>query len=319
MSHARANRLVDTQDLITIGDFIRWASSRFREAELHFGHGTGNAVDEACWLIAAALHLDLPLTPDLHPCRLTPSERAEVIVLLERRVNERIPAAYLTGRAWFAGLEFKVDASVMIPRSPIAELIENQFEPWLNPEHISSLLDLCAGSGCIGLAAAVHQPGLRVDLAERSPAALRVAADNLQRLAAEVALEDRVRLFASDLFAALGDSRYDLILSNPPYVGRAELAELPPEYAHEPTAAFAAGEQGLDLVLRILHEAPDHLTEQGALIVEVGNTESVLQACLPQVPFLWLAFEHGGTGVFLLHREQLIDYHAAFAQALATL
>ncbi|WPL15660.1 50S ribosomal protein L3 glutamine methyltransferase [Thiorhodovibrio winogradskyi] len=309
--------LADTRDLITIGDFVRWASSRFNQAGLFFGHGTGNAVDEACWLIAAALHLSLPLTPDLYPCRLTPSERAEVIALLERRVRERIPAAYLTGYAWFAGLEFAVDEAVMIPRSPIAELIQHQFEPWLDLDQMTAVLDLCAGSGCIGIATAAYLPRARVDLAERSAEALRVASENVRRLMNDAGLQERVRVIESDLFSALGGCRYDLILSNPPYVGRAELAALPPEYAHEPEAAFAAGAEGLDLVLRILHQAPDYLSEQGALILEVGNTADLLQERLSRVPFVWLEFEHGGEGVFLLHREQLIDYHDQFAQAMA--
>ncbi|MBK5970791.1 MULTISPECIES: 50S ribosomal protein L3 N(5)-glutamine methyltransferase [Thiorhodovibrio] len=314
MSHL-PDLLADTQDLLTIGDFVRWATSRFQQAGLFFGHGTGNALDEACWLVADALHLDLPLGGDLYPCRLTPGERDEVAALLQRRVRERIPAAYLTGHAWFAGLEFSVDQSVMIPRSPIAELVEARFAPWLDAERMTAVLDLCAGSGCIGIAAAAHLPQVRVDLAERSPAALQVAVSNLQRLTDAAGLEDRVRVIESDLFTALSGFQYDLILSNPPYVGQAELATLPPEYAHEPVAAFAAGEQGLDLVLRILRDAPEYLTDQGALIVEVGNTAAVLQERLPQVPFLWLEFERGGEGVFLLHREQLIDYHGKFAQA----
>lgn len=308
--------LTDTQDLISIGDYIRWATSRFRQAGLCFGHGTDNALDEACWLIADALHLELPLNTELHPCRLTPSERALVSALLERRVRERIPAAYLTGRAWFAGLEYVVNHAVMIPRSPIAELIQQQFSPWLDPQGISTLLDLCAGSGCIGIAAAAYLPHARVDLAERSAAALQVAACNVQRLTDSAELDDRVRLVESDLFCALDGCRYDLIVSNPPYVGRAELAALPPEYAHEPEAAFAAGEDGLDLVLRMLREAPDYLSEHGALIVEVGNTAAVLAERLPGVPWMWLEFEHGGEGVFLLHRKQLIDYHAQFEQAM---
>lgn len=312
MSASGPKLLADTQDLITIGDFLRWAGSRFREAKLCFGHGAGTAADEAGWLIAHALHLDPPLAPEFFPCRLTPGERAAVIQLLERRVRERRPAAYLTGQAWFAGLEFQVSEAVMIPRSPIAELIEQQFAPWLQAERLADVLDLCAGSGCIGLATAAHLPWVRVDLAERSSAALEVAAANLARLADAFALENRVELHESDLFAGLGARRYDLILSNPPYVGRAELQALPPEYQHEPVAAFAAGEQGLDIVLRLLHQAPEYLNPEGVLIVEVGNTAECVQDALPQVPFAWLEFERGGDGVFLLHRDQLIDYHEAF-------
>jgi ribosomal protein L3 glutamine methyltransferase len=319
MAQTQPALLDETTDLHSIGDFIRWASSRFREAGLCFGHGTTDAVEEACWLIADALHLPLPLTADLHPCRLTPSERTAVAELIRRRVRERIPAAYLTGHAWFAGLEFDVTPAVMIPRSPIAELIEKQFAPWLDADAIASVLDLCTGSGCIGLATAAYLTEARVDLVDTSAAALAVATTNLQRLARDLMLEDRVRILESDLFTALGGCRYDLILSNPPYVGRAELESLPPEYAHEPVSAFAAGEHGLDLVLQILCKAPAHLTDQGALIVEVGNTAPVLQEFLPQVPFTWLEFERGGEGIFLLHREQLIDYHQAFTQASALL
>lgn len=314
MSHL-PDSVADAEGLVTIGDFVRWGVSCFREANLFFGHGTDNALDEACWLVGHALNLELPLSSDWYSCRLTIRERARVANLMRRRVRERLPAAYLTGQAWFAGLEFFVDQSVMIPRSPISELIEARFTPWVDPQRIASVLDLCAGSGCIGLATAAYFPEARVDLAERSAAALQVAARNLRRLREEAELEDRVRLIESDLFAALSGRRYDLILSNPPYVGQAELASLPPEYAHEPVAAFAAGEQGLDLVLRILRDAPEYLTEEGALIVEVGSAAAVLQACLPPVPFVWLEFERGGEGVFLLHRGQLMDYHEQFAQA----
>lgn len=302
----------DTQDLATIGDFWRWATSRFSEAGLHFGHGTDSASDEAAWLIAHALHLSLPLASEFHGCRVTPSERRALLGLFRRRIDERLPAAYLTGEAWFAGLAFAVDPGVMIPRSPIGELIERHFEPWLDPEHIASVLDLCAGSGCIGLATAAHLPGVRVDLAELSEPARSIAARNLARHALAFDLDRRVRLLDSDLFAAVRGCRYDLILSNPPYVGRAELETLPAEYRHEPVVAFAAGEQGLDIVLRILREAAGYLSDQGALIVEVGNSAQVLQERLPEVPFLWLELERGGEGVFLLHREQLMDYHQAF-------
>ncbi|KAA6183321.1 50S ribosomal protein L3 N(5)-glutamine methyltransferase [Thiohalocapsa marina] len=309
----------DTDALTTIQDLIRWGASRFNEARLHFGHGTDNAFDEAAWLVGHVLHLPVERLADYGACRITDTERDQVLALLQRRLSERRPAAYLTGRSWFAGLEIEVDDNVMIPRSPLAELIRQGFAPWMEPEAISRVLDLCTGSGCIGLAVAAHLPDADVDLADISPAALRMAARNR----ALNALEERVRLIESDLFAAIGESMgetaYDVIVSNPPYVGSAEMDTLPEEYRHEPSLAFAAGERGLDLVLRILRDAPDYLTDDGILLVEVGNTEAVLMREFPDVPFTWIEFEHGGEGVFLLRRDQLLEFHPRFAEAVAGL
>ena len=301
--------------LITIQDFIRWGASRFNAEGLFFGHGTDNALDEAAQLVLHALHLQPDVPAIYRECRLTYPERAQVSDLLERRVNERKPAAYLTNRAWFAGLEFYVNEDVPVPRSPLAELVEAGFDPWIDTEGTSHILDLCAGSGCIGIACAVYLPEAEVDLAEVSPAALDVASRNL----ALHHLEDRVRLLESDLFDRVGDRRYDVIVSNPPYVSSAELATLPDEYSKEPQLGLAGGETGLDLVLRILCDAPGFLNERGALILEVGNTAVELERRFPDLPFLWLDFERGGEGVFLMKREQLTEFHPLFESELEKL
>ncbi len=297
------------QELVSIRDFIRWGVSRFTAAGLWYGHGTDNALDEATHLVLQVLHLPLDLPPPYLDSRLTAEERTHLAAVLRSRIEERKPAPYLTGRAWFAGLELQVTEAVLIPRSPIAELIEARFVPWIDPERVGSILDLCSGSGCIGIAAAVHLPEARVDLAEISDAALGVAAENLARHG----LEDRVELIRSDLFEGLEGRRYDIILSNPPYVSHAELASLPPEYAWEPRLGLDGGPTGLDLVRRILREAPRHLNPGGLLILEVGNSAEALEEAFPEAPFLWLEFERGGDGVFLLTAEQLRDHEGLFA------
>jgi ribosomal protein L3 glutamine methyltransferase len=304
----------ETDELVTIQDLVRWGGCRFIEAGLHFGHGTDNAFDEAAWLVADALKMPPTLIADYGQCRVTGSEREAVTRLLARRVDERRPAAYLTGRTWFAGLEMIVSDQVMVPRSPLAELISEGFAPWIEPVEIGRVLDLCTGSGCIGLAAASYLPEADVDLADISPAALRVAMRNR----ALHGLEQRVRIIESDLFAAIDDEAvYDVIVSNPPYVAAAELESLPAEYRHEPQLAFAAGDSGLDLVLRILRDAPDFLADDGLLIVEVGSAAETLQDRFPGVGFTWLEFEQGGDGVFLMRRHELIEAHADFAEAVA--
>jgi ribosomal protein L3 glutamine methyltransferase len=306
----------DTDALITIDDLVRWGTSRFTAAGLCFGHGTDNARDESHWLVAHALHLPFELAAEYGGCRVTPTEREAVLALLARRVDERLPAAYLTGGTRFAGLDFDVDDAVMIPRSPLAELIEQGFAPWAEPSGIRRVLDLCTGSGCLGIAAATYLPAAAVDLADVSPAALAVARRNIARHG----LADRVRALESDLFAGIGgddDDGYDVIVSNPPYVGAAEMETLPPEYRHEPALALAAGETGLDLVLRILRDAPDYLADDGVLVAEVGNSAEALAAALPAVPFTWIDFERGGEGVFTLDRATLAAHHDAFAQAVA--
>ncbi len=303
--------------LETIRDYVRWGASRFAAAELFFGHGTDSAWDDAVSLVLHALHLspgDAETHADLGACRITEPEAQVICELFRRRIDERLPAPYLTGRAWFAGVEFEVNESVLIPRSPIAELIEQGFSPWLPDGRRARLLDLCTGSGCIAIAAALYLPEARVDAVDISPAALAVAETNVQRHD----VQDRVRLVEGDLLRAIGDMRYDLIVTNPPYVGEAELDQMPEEYRREPSLALASGRDGLDLPLQILSKAARHLTEQGVLVLEVGNSEQALVDALPQVPFLWLEFERGGHGVCVLERQQLVDHHEAFERALTT-
>ncbi len=303
------------EGLLTIQDFIRWGASRFNAEGLFFGHGTDNALDESAHLVLHALHLPPDLAAAYHGSRLTFPERGAVCDLLERRIKERKPAAYLTNRAWFAGLEFHINEDVVVPRSPLAELVEAGFDPWVEPEGLHRILDLGTGSGCIGIACAVHLPEVEVDLAEVSPAALEVASVNLARHQ----LEERVQLLRSDLFEAIGDRRYDVIISNPPYVGTAELATLPEEYRREPQLGLAGGETGLDLVLRILRDAPAHLEEGGVLVVEVGTAAAELERRFPDLPFLWLEFERGGEGVFLMRLEQLVEFNPLFEKELEKL
>ena len=297
--------------LVTIQDFIRWGASRFNKTGLFFGHGTDNALDEAAQLVLLSLQLGPDLPGTFRNCRLTPSERVTITDLIERRVAERVPAAYLTGRAWFAGLEFLVNDQVLVPRSPMAELIEGGFDPWIDGERVGRVLDLCAGSGCIGIAAAVYLPDADVDLVDLSPSALEVARRNVERHG----VGDRVRVLESDLFSGLSGNRYDLILSNPPYVSEQEYSGLPMEYRREPELGLLGGEDGLDLVVRILRDAARHLTEEGILILEVGSSAAELERRIPDVPWTWLEFERGGEGVLLLTREQIELHQDQFEEA----
>ena len=292
-------------ELSTIIDFIRYGASRFNAAGLSFGHSMDNALDEATQLVLHALHLPHDLSPAYGQAKLTAEEHGAVLALFERRIAERIPACYLTGEAWFAGLSFKSDPRALVPRSPIAELIENGFEPWLGGREVSRALDLCTGSGCIAIATAHYQPHWHVDGVDISPEALSLAEENKARLHA-----DNVRLLCSDLFAGLEGEVYDLIVTNPPYVTHAETDALPPEYAHEPELGLRAGDDGLDLALKIMRDAPKHLSEQGLLICEVGEAEQALARLLPEVPFAWIEFKVGQMGIFVLEREELLAHHA---------
>ncbi len=291
----------DTRDLHTVVDFVRYGASRFAEAGLVFGHGYENAVDEALALVRHVLHLGPDAPPEFYGARLTRQEKEAVVALFRRRLEDRIPAAYLTGTAWFAGLEFAVDSRVLIPRSPFAELIEAGFEPWIDPAGIHRILDLCTGSGCIGIACAVAFPEAQVDLADVSTGALEVAQENIDRFA----VGDRVTAVHSDLFSGLSGRTYDLIVSNPPYVDAREMAALAPEFGHEPRLGLEAGEDGLELVRRILAEAPSHLADGASLFVEVGASQPAMEAAFPHLPLTWIEFERGGGGVFHLAAKDL--------------
>jgi len=296
-------------ELTTMRDFVRWAASRFNEAGLVFAHGTDNALDEAATLVLHTLHLP-PLVPEgFWDAALTRQEAEQVLGRVEKRVRERLPLPYITGEAWFAGLPFHVDKRVLVPRSPIAELIEAGFIPWLDPEHVERVLDIGTGSGCIAIGCAAAFPQARVDAADVSADALVLARRNIRRHH----LEERVTAMESDVYAGLGDGeRYDLIVSNPPYVDALDMAGLPPEYRQEPRLGLEAGGDGLDVVRRILAGADERLTPRGVLVVEVGNSEVAVAETWPRVPFLWLEFERGGHGVFLLTAQQLRDHELAF-------
>jgi len=285
----------------TVLGLIERGARRLRRAGVFFGHGTDNAWDDSAALVLHAL--DLPHSGDraLYARRVGVGGMERADALIARRIEERIPAVYLTGETWFAGLPFHVDRRVLIPRSPIAELIERQFSPWIDPRQVRRILDVGTGSGCIAIAAAKALPRARVDAVDISPEALQVAAINVRRHR----VGRRVRLLQSDHFSALGGERYDIIVANPPYVGRREMSGLPPEYRHEPPLALAAGREGLDSVRVILRESVAHLRPRGLLIVEVGNTEAAVRRAFKRLPFLWLGFERGGGGVFLLTAEQL--------------
>lgn len=290
--------------LITLGDWIRYAASRFAEAELFFGHGYDSAWDEAVQLTLTRLHLPPNLTPSLISSRLLLKERKMLLDTIEQRINTRKPLAYILREAWFCGLSFYVDERVLIPRSPIGELIEKQFAPWLEPENINNILDMGTGSGCIAIAAAIAFPQAFVDAVDLHEKALAVAEINISHYG----LEHRVHLIQSDCFASLSPQKYDLIISNPPYVSAEELASLPPEYQYEPHEALYADIEGMAIVAKILNQALDYLTKEGVLVVEVGYSKEAMMNYFPDLPLTWLEFENGGEGVFLLTARQLQDY-----------
>lgn len=287
------------EQLLTVQDLVRWSVSRMAEAGIYFGHGTDNPQDESVLLVTHALGLPWDQADQWRDCRLTRSEREIVVSLLVTRIEQRVPAPYLVGEAWFCGLPYLVDERVLIPRSPIAELIETNFQPWLQHQP-KRIMDLCTGSGCIGIACAMQFPDAEVELLDISFDALAVAEENIQRLE----VHDRVVALQSGLFSA-AHGRYDLIVSNPPYVDADDMACLPDEFHHEPELALAAGNDGLDLVRIMLKQARDHLTDDGVLVVEVGNSWPALVDAYPQLPFQWQEFERGGHGVFVLHAKDL--------------
>lgn len=294
--------------LETVRDYIRWAATSFNKEQVYFGHGSDNAWDEAVFLVLGALHLPWDTDPAVLDSRLIPAERERVCELIEKRCQQRIPVAYLINEAWFAGLPFFVDERVLVPRSPIAELIEKGFAPWLCGDEVSNILDMCTGSGCIGIACAMAFDSAEVDLVDISSAALEVADINIKRHH----LERRVTAIASDLFAGLPEKKYDLIVTNPPYVDAGDLQSMPGEYGHEPALGLGSGDDGLDCIRTILRDAADYLSEYGVLVAEVGNSHEALSEAYPEVPFLWLELERGGHGVFVLTAGQLLQCRDQF-------
>jgi len=292
----------NTKELQTIGDFIRWGASQFNQAQLFFGHGTNNAIDEAIVLIIYALHLPQEIPDILWHSKLTYVEKQTIIELFNIRTRDKIPTPYITKEAWFANLCFYVDHRVLIPRSPIAEIIEQRFEPWVEINKITHMLDLCTGSGCIAIASAMLAfPNIKIDAVDISLEAIAVAQKNINTYG----LEQQIELIQSDLFANLDNKLYDLIVCNPPYVDAKEMQAMPSEYVHEPKIGLIAGEDGLLFVKQILQEAVKYLNPNGILIVEVGVSQNSLIKFYPNIPFIWLEFQHGGEGVFLLTFEQL--------------
>jgi ribosomal protein L3 glutamine methyltransferase len=285
----------------TVEELIAKGARRLKRARVFFGHGTDNAWDESAALVWHALKLPQSRSPRIYEKRVSAADAARADALVQRRITERIPAVYLTGLTWFAGLPFQVDPRVLIPRSPLAELIEQRFGPWIDATRVRRILDIGTGSGCIAIACAKAFPKAHVDAVDISADALVVARANVRRHR----VGKRVHVIKSDHFRALGRRAYDMIVSNPPYVGTREMAGLPPEYRHEPRTALAAGSRGLDSVRGILREAGRYLRPAGILVVEVGNTEAAVRRAYPRLPFTWLDFERGGGGVFLLTREQL--------------
>ena len=290
------------QELSTLRDLLRFSVSRFNEAGLFFGHGSDNAWDEAAYLLLHTLHLPLERLEPFLDAKLTNDERHAALGIIERRINERLPAAYLTNEAWLGEHRFYVDERVIVPRSFIAELLREQLAPWVDdPWAVGRVLDLCTGSGCLAILSALAFPEADVDAIDISPDALAVAKRNVS----DYGLESRLHLIESNLFAGINGKRYDVIISNPPYVNAESMAVLPEEYRHEPELALASGEDGLDLVRIMLMEVGEHLNPGGLLIVEIGHNRDALEAAFPETPFTWLDTSAGDQHVFLLHREEL--------------
>lgn len=299
------------EQLNTTGDFVRFATSQFNQADLYFGHGTNNAWDEAISLIMFTLNLPESLFEQVFTCQLTSDEKNDVLSIIEKRIVEEIPAAYLTNQAVFANLPFYVDQRVLVPRSPIGELIENRFVNLINENSIPHrILDLCTGSGCIAIACAYAFPNAEVDAVDLSIDALNVANINIENHG----LSEQVIPIQSDVFSGVEGQVYDLIVTNPPYVDQDDVDSLPQEYLHEPEMGLGCGEDGLDIVRKILAESAAHLSENGILICEVGNSQIHVASVYPEVPFKWLTFEHGGHGVFMLTKAQLEEFSDIFKQ-----
>jgi ribosomal protein L3 glutamine methyltransferase len=297
------HRFANTSELLTLRDWLRYAVSTFSEAKLSFGHGSLSAYDEAAYLILHTLHLPLDTLDPFLDAKLTAQEKATLLELLKRRVEQRIPAAYLTHEAWLGEFKFYVDERVIVPRSFIAELLRERLFPWVaDADNTTAVLDLCTGSGCLAILAAHAFPNALVDAVDLSPAALQVAKRNV----ADYELQDRINLIQSDLFTQLSGKQYDIIISNPPYVDAASVSELPAEYLHEPKLALGSGSDGLDATREILKQAAAHLTPHGILIVEIGHNRDVLEAAYPDLPFTWLEVSAGDQFVFLLHRNDLV-------------
>ena len=292
------------KELSTMTDFMRWGASRFVDAKLSYSHGMSSPLDESVYLVLRALNLPVD-TPEVYwKSNLTCIEKESIVALLKRRIEERVPAAYLTQEGWFAGLQFFVDERVLVPRSPIAEMVENQFQPWVMPDEVENILDLCTGSGCIGIACAYAFPYAEVDLADLSEDALDVAKINIEKHDAT----EQVSAIQSDLFSNIGERRYDIIVTNPPYVDEDDINDMSDEFHHEPKLGLSSGNDGLDCTRQILSQASQYLNDEGILVVEVGNSQHALVQEYPQVPFQWIEFERGGDGIFMLTKQQLLEY-----------
>jgi ribosomal protein L3 glutamine methyltransferase len=289
-------------ELITLRDWLRYAVSRFQSSGLFFGHGFDNAYDEAAWLILHTLHLPGDRLEAFADARLIRDERLAILNILQQRIAKRIPVAYLTREAWLGEFRFYVDERVIVPRSFFAEILREDFAPWIEDQHlVVDALDLCTGSGCLAVLMAHAFPAAQIDAVDLSADALAVARRNVD----DYDLATRIRLIASDLFAALQGRTYDLIISNPPYVTAAAMAALPPEYRHEPALALAAGDDGLDIVRRILADAPHYLKPGGLLAIEVGHNRDIFERAFPRLDPIWVAGETSNDMIFLLQRAQL--------------
>jgi ribosomal protein L3 glutamine methyltransferase len=299
-----------SNQLTTLRDYVRWGSSEFYRARLSFGHGFENALDEAVYLVLYALDLPWDWPEKYFDCVLTQKEREHVIAILLQRIKTRQPAAYISHEAWFCGLAFYVDERVLVPRSPIAELIQHGFEPWLNTNKVEHVLDLCSGSGCIAICCQHAFPDAHVSASDISLDALEVARINLQKHA----LNDVIDLYESDLFGQIPAQKFDLIVSNPPYVDAQDMSALSDEFRAEPVLGLEAGDDGLDLVDRILKQAGDYLTDQGLLVVEVGNSQQAMMDRYDYLPLSWIEFENGGDGVFCISANDLKKYRSKLDQ-----